>query len=316
LCCELLGDKASGVSRKGVGVTAELEAVADGAGPPPPLEASEHAENVTAFVLGGGGNLGAVQVGMLYALVEEGIRPDFVVGTSIGALNGAYLAGHCDLDGIDRLGKLWSEVRRPDVFPVSVRGLVRGVLGRRDHFFDELRLRALMTRAEIGFARLEEAPIPIHVVATDLLSGDPVVLSTGDTLDALLASSAIPGVFSPVNIGSHTLVDGGLVANLPVTQAVQLGATRLFVLPTVPDTIPTTPRSAVEMLQRSMTIATAEPIRRALVEAAQVADLHMLPVPALGAPSMFNFRETSAMIENAYVGAAAWLHADLTEQVS
>ena len=82
----------------------------------------------TAFVLGGGGSLGAVQVGMLFALIEAGIRPDLVVGTSIGALNGAYLAGHSDLVGMQRLGTLWSSVRRPDVFPINVGGLLRGVV--------------------------------------------------------------------------------------------------------------------------------------------------------------------------------------------
>jgi NTE family protein len=273
-------------------------------------------EGTTAFVLGGGGNLGAVQVGMLYALVEAGIRPDIVVGTSIGALNGAYLAGHFDVEGIKRLGKIWSAVRRPDVFPVNVGGLVRGLVGRRDHLFEELHLSALIKRAEIGFVRLEDAPIPVHVVATDLLNGDPVVLSSGDTVEALLASAAIPGVFTPVTVGGRVLVDGGLVANLPVTQAVDLGATRLFVLPTMSDTITSVPRTAVEMMQRSMTIATSAPIRRALAHAAENAEIHLAPVPTIGMPSMFDFGETSALIESAYLGAASWLHAEHAELVS
>jgi NTE family protein len=261
----------------------------------------------TAFVLGGGGNLGAVQVGMLFALIEAGIRPDLIVGTSIGALNGAYLAGHSDLVGMQRLGTLWSGVRRPDVFSLTVSGLLRGVVGRRDHLFEDVRLRELIMRTDLGFARLEEAPIPVHVVATDLLSGDPVVLSSGDTIQALLASAAIPGVFSPVTVAGRVLVDGGLVANLPVIQAVELGATRLFVLPTMSDAITTAPRGAVEMLQRSMTIATLAPVRRALAHAAQSAEVHLLPVPAIAFPSMFDFGETQAMIESAYLSAAAWV---------
>jgi len=270
----------------------------------------------TAFVLGGGGNLGAVQVGMLFALIEAGIRPDLIVGTSIGALNGAYLASHCDLEGVDRLGRLWSGVRRSDVFSLSVRGLLQGVVGRRDHLFEDVHLRDLIMRADLGFARLEEARIPVHVMATDLLSGDPVVLSSGDTIEALMASAAIPGVFAPVTVGGRVLVDGGLVANLPVLQAVELGATRLFVLPTMPDTMATAPRGAVEMMQRSMTIATLAPIRSAVARAAQIADLHLVPVPPIELPSMFDFGETQGMIESAYLSAAAWVRAHALELAS
>jgi NTE family protein len=270
----------------------------------------------TAFVLGGGGNRGAVQVGMLFALIEAGIRPDLIVGTSIGALNGAHLAGHNDLVGMQRLSALWSGVRRPDVFSVNVGGLLRGVVGRRDHLFEDAQLRDLIIRADLGFTRLEEAPIPVHVVATDLLSGDPVVLSSGNTIEALLASAAIPGVFSPVTVGDRVLVDGGLVANLPVLQAVERGATRLFVLPTTSDAITAAPRGPVEMLQRSMTIATLAPIRSALARAAQSAELHLVPVPAIEFPSMFAFGETPAMIESAYLTAAAWVRAHELELVS
>ena len=101
----------------------------------------------TAFVLGGGGSLGAAQVGMLRALLEVGVRPDFVVGTSIGSLNAAYLAGHLDPDGIESMAELWSTVRRADVFPLSVRSLVRGVMGHRNHLVDALGLRTLIRRA-------------------------------------------------------------------------------------------------------------------------------------------------------------------------
>jgi NTE family protein len=274
------------------------------------------AEVRTAFVLSGGGNLGAVQVGMLFALVEAGIRPDLVVGTSIGALNGAYLAGHNDLLGMQRLCAVWSGVRRPDVFSLNLGGLLRGVVGRRDHLFEDVHLRDLIIRADLGFTRLEEAPIPVYVVATDLLSGEPVVLSSGNTIEALLASAAIPGVFSPVTVGDRVLVDGGLVANLPVLQAVELGATRLFVLPTMSDKSASAPRGAVEMLQRSMAIATLASIRSALARAAESAELHLLPVPAMEVPSMFDFGGTPAMIESAYLTAAAWVRAHELELAS
>src|SRR5207302_7806423 len=117
----------------------------------------------TAFVLTGGGSLGAVQVGMLYALLEAGVRPDLVVGSSVGALNGAYLAGHLSLDGVEDLAGLWESLKRTEIFPISPRRMVAGALRRRNHLFDPLGLRTLILRADLGFAHLEDAPIPLHV---------------------------------------------------------------------------------------------------------------------------------------------------------
>jgi NTE family protein len=270
----------------------------------------------TAFVLGGGGSLGAAQVGMLRALLEVGVRPDFVVGTSIGSLNAAYLAGHLDLDGIESMAELWSTVRRADVFPLSVRSLVRGVMGHRNHLVDALGLRTLIGRAEFGFGNLEDAPIPVHTVATDLLAARPVVLSSGDTTQALLASAAIPGVFPPVNIGGRLLVDGGVLANLPVFQAVGLGATRLFVLPAMAEEVGTVSGGAIDVLQRSIMVATAALTRADLVTAAASVKVHVLPVPTTTQLSIFDFGETPALIEDAYLSSSAWLAASEYELAS
>ncbi|HUA95746.1 MAG TPA: patatin-like phospholipase family protein [Acidimicrobiales bacterium] len=262
---------------------------------------------VTAFVLGGGGSLGAVQVGMLQGLLEAGVRPDMIVGTSIGALNGAFLASRPDLEGVSAMGDLWMSVRRPRVFRVSVRSFLCGVLGYRDHLFDALGLRGVIGEAELGFSRLEDAPLPVHVVATDVLNGTPVVLSSGETTEALLASSAIPGVFPPVTVEDRILVDGGVVANLPVTQAIELGATRLFVLPAVAVEIGAAPGGAIDMMQRSMMMTTAALAKADLDRAAAKADVHVLPVPAPSQLSMFNFDETSELMEAAHLGTSAWV---------
>ncbi len=188
----------------------------------------------TVFVLAGGGNLGAVQVGQLYALLESGIKPDAVVGTSIGALNGAFVVNHADLSGMEELAELWASVRRRDVFPVSVRALARGVFGHQQFLFESLGLRSVLLRAQFGFTHLEDAPIPVHVVATDLNTGNPVVLDHGETIRCLLASSAVPGLYAPVEIEGRTLVDGGVVANVPIAAAEALNPSRVYVLPTVP----------------------------------------------------------------------------------
>jgi len=262
---------------------------------------------LTAFVLSGGGSLGALQVGMLHALLEAGIRPDLVVGTSIGALNAAFLAGHLDLEGIEAMTEFWYSVQRRDVFRINPRNLVRGTLGNQNYLFSQLGLRSLITRAEFGFSRLEDAPLPVHVVATDLFSGNPVVLSRGDTVEALLASSAIPGVFTPVCVEGQMLIDGGVVANLPVRQALELGASRLFVLPAMFGAAVAAPTSALDMMQHSTTIATAALARRELQEASETAEVYVLPFPACGSVSMFDFSETSTLIEKAYLSSSSWV---------
>jgi NTE family protein len=274
---------------------------------PVPRSVTRLGRQSTAFVLSGGGSLGAVQVGMLRALLENDIRPDFVVGTSIGALNGAFLVGQLDLDRIAEMEKLWCTIHRRDVFRISPRHLVRGTLGSQNHLFRQRGLRSLIVRADLGFSRLEDAPLPIHVVATDLLSGDAVVLSEGDTIEALVASAAIPGVFSPVEVGGRTLIDGGVVANLPVRQALELGATKVFVLPAIFGGPGSIPSSALDMMQRSTMIATATLARRELEWATQSGEVHVLPLPSYEASSMFDFEQTSALIGSAYASSTAWL---------
>lgn len=146
-----------------------------------------HPTSKTAFVLAGGGSLGAVQVGMLKALSRQGIVPDFVVGASVGAINAAYYAAAPDEEGIARLESTWLGLRSADVFPFSVLGTALCLLGRRDYLARPLHLRALI-ESELSHRRLEDARLPCHVVATDVLDGTEVLLSTGEITPALLAS--------------------------------------------------------------------------------------------------------------------------------
>lgn len=262
----------------------------------------------TAFVLSGGGNLGAVQVGMLLALLEAGIVPDLVVGTSIGALNGAFLAGHADVAGMARLADLWESVHRQDVFPMHAASLTRGLLGHQPYLFDSFGLRGLLARAELGFSRLEEAPISLAVVATDLHTGDAVVLKEGDAIHALLASSAIPGVFPPMQLDGRTLVDGGVAANTPIAEAEEWEPTRVYVLPTTPEEANQPPANAIVMMQRAMALATEPRTRRALAEASARRAVHVLPVPRAAAHlSIFDFKVTRRLVDESHALAASWL---------
>ena len=186
----------------------------------------------TAFVLSGGVALGALQVGMLRALYERGIAPDLLVGTSAGALNAAFVASRPQTPATaNELARLWRGLHREDIFPVSMRALVGGLRGLRDHLVPDRELRRLVRRY-VAFEDLAEADVPLHVVAFDVIEGCEVRLSAGPALDALAAAAALPGVFPPVPIGARRLIDGGVINNTPISHAIELGAERIYVLPT------------------------------------------------------------------------------------
>src|SRR5882757_687617 len=185
----------------------------------------------TAFVLSGGASLGAVQVGMLLALAKEDVRPDLIVGTSVGAVNGAWIAANSGRDGIASLAELWRSLTRADVFPTRLLTGLLGFLGRQSNLVSDSALRHLLEE-HLRFRRLEDAPIPFHVVATDVLSGEDIRLSRGEAVVAILASAAIPAVFPPVHIDGRDLIDGGVVNNTPISHAVALGTDVVWVLST------------------------------------------------------------------------------------
>lgn len=184
----------------------------------------------TAFVLAGGGSLGAVVVGMLREIVAAGERPDLVVGASAGAINGAYYAANPTPDGVAALEDLWRSLTGTRVFGPRWMSLM-ALLRRRDHLFGTARLRQLLEK-HLSFGDLRATRVQLHVVASDQRTGEEVILSEGNVVDAVLASSAIPGVFPAVRIGTRELVDGGVASNTPIGAAIRLGATRLVVLPT------------------------------------------------------------------------------------
>ena len=187
-----------------------------------------HAAQTTAFVFAGGGSLGAVQVGMLRELMHAGVSADLVLGSSVGAMNAAYFAGAPHAAGVNKLEEVWRGLRRHDVFPVTFRSVL-GFMGGADNLIDPSNLRKLIER-NIPFANLEDAPIPVHVVATNL-GGAAICLSSGPAVEALLASAAIPAAFPSVRIGEHYLIDGAVGCNTPILNAADLGATRIIVLP-------------------------------------------------------------------------------------
>ena len=185
-----------------------------------------------AFVFQGGAGLSAVQVGMLRALAAAGIRPDLVVGTSAGAINAVAYAQEPTGEGLERLQRLWSGVRRRDVFPLRLRSLAAGLTGRKGGLVASDGLRGLIEHG-LRVGDLRETAVPAHVVAADAATGEPVVLSDGPAVQAVLASAAIPGILPAVRWRGRLLVDGCVSADIPILQAEELGATESYVLPCV-----------------------------------------------------------------------------------
>jgi NTE family protein len=193
---------------------------------------ADQTRDPVAFVLSGGAAHGAIEVGMLAALYDRGVVPDMITAASAGALNAAFIASRpATAATVRELALLWSGLRRGDVFPTNPITGALGFFGRLEHFVSPHRLRALITKA-LQFDRLEDAAIPLSVVATDLLSGAERRLSTGPAVDALLASAAIPGLFPPVRVQDRLLVDGGIAANTPIANAIAMGARTVYVLAT------------------------------------------------------------------------------------
>jgi len=173
----------------------------------------------TAFVFSGGGSLGAIQVGMLRVLLSYGLKPDFVVGASVGAINASYFASAPDAECVARLEQIWSGLRRADIFPFTLTSAF-GLIRHRGHIVDPSKLRRVI-ESNLPCSRIEDAKIPLHIMATTQ-QGIGIRLSSGPAVDAILASTAIPGVFPAVDINGEALMDGAVAANTPVRLAADL----------------------------------------------------------------------------------------------
>lgn len=260
-----------------------------------------------AFVLAGGGSLGAVEVGMMRALLAAGVEPDLVVGSSVGAVNGTHLAGAPDRAGVERLAEVWCAIRRENIFPTAPgRGLL-ALVGRRPSLVSPDPFRRLLA-FHLPIARLEKAAVPCHVVATDLLSGMEVDLGRGDAVEAVLASAAIPGVFPPVAIEGRTLVDGGVASNTPIATAVALGARQILVLPAgFSCHLARPPSSAVGVVVQAMNLLIARQLAVDIERFRDRVELRVVPPLCPMTRSAYDFSGTRELIAAATTSTAQWL---------
>lgn len=269
------------------------------------------------FVLSGGASLGAIEAGMLQAVYEHGIAPDVIVGTSAGAVNGAYIASRpATPDTASSLQVLWRKMSTFQVFPPNPVTAVLGLVGEHDYLISNLGVRRQL-EAHAGFTRMEDATISFHVIATDVLSGEKVRISQGDAESAVLASAAIPGVFPSIAFGGRRLVDGGVAENTPIADAVALGADTIYVLPTgAPCRLPSPPRGAIPMLVHALTLLINQRLADDIERYAQSARLVVFPPPCPQTVQAWDFSQAATLIEQGYASASRVLSGEESEDAA
>lgn len=259
----------------------------------------------TAFVLAGGGSLGCIHVGMLRALLASGVSPDFVVGSSVGALNACYFAAYPTTEGVEALATIWLRLRRRDIFPFTL-ATALAMLRRRDYFIDPAPLRRLIEKS-LPFQRLEEARLPVHLVATDM-QGIAIPMSRGLAVEAIMASAAVPGVFPTVEIDGAPLMDGAVAANTPLGLAAALGATRVFILPTgYACDLPGPPSGAVARALHAVTLMIAWQLMRDIERLPNDIALHMAPALCPLDVSPYDFSQSDMLIARATHSTQKWI---------
>jgi NTE family protein len=245
---------------------------------------------------------------MLQGLTENGILPDILIGTSVGAVNAAWIAGNPDHGGSQQLAEIWFGLRRQDVFPFSPWNGARGLIGRSNHMISNGNLRTLLEK-HLPYQRLEEAAVPLHIVTTDLKTGRPHSICSGPAVPALLASTAIPGVFPPVTIGRQTLVDGGIANHTPVATAIELGASRIYVLPVGYPWLNQEPTNALGMALHALARFVEQRLDAEVEANRQLAEIHVLPAVDMPAVSPADFSKTKELIKRGHTSALRYLDA-------
>jgi NTE family protein len=188
-----------------------------------------HRRYELAFVLGGGGLLGAHEVGMLQALAESSLRPDVILGTSVGAINGAFFAADPTPGGVERLIERWRQTNQAEMSSAAMLRRVSTLARTRTHLqsFEEVRRRLIDV---LPAERVEDLVVPFQCVAASIERAAEHWFDRGSLAEVLLASCAVPGLLPPIRIGDEHFIDGGIVNSIPVSRAVALGARRIYVL--------------------------------------------------------------------------------------
>lgn len=268
----------------------------------------------TAIVLGGGGVRGAVEIGMVRALFEAGIRPDLVVGTSIGAINGALIAKDPTLGCIEPLLDAWMSPEANAVYGSSLFMQMSRLVKTKTHLNSHAPLRRLLEASLGAASRFEDLEVPLQVVAASIERAAEHVFDSGPLIPAILASASVPGLFPPTLIDGEHFIDGGIVNSIPIEQAVASGATRIFVLQVGRVETPlVAPSTAVETARVAFEIARRHRFARDLATLPEGVDLYVLPTggPLHGDDSIRAYRKLDTVklrIEQAHEASRDFLY--------
>jgi len=263
---------------------------------------------MTALVLCGGGSRGAVEVGLYRALTELRVPIDLVVGTSVGAINGAAVAA-----GIppDTLAGLWRGLTRRELFRLN-RDLFWKLLWA-DSLYDARPLRRFLER-NLPVRRFEQLALPLIITGTDFETGEPVYWRAGNLIDAIMASVAMPGLFPPQRIGGAQVVDGGITDNVPIDVAAEAGAdTAIFMLCACCDRTTAPVRGLLPILRRALSIAIDRKYHADVRHHTGRCRLVAIEPPGHLGIDLLDFSHTAELIEQGYAAAMValeqWLRA-------
>jgi NTE family protein len=259
-----------------------------------------------AVVLSGGGNRGATQVGMLRALLESGVRPGIIVGTSVGSLNGAGLASDPTMAGVDMLEEVWLGISRERLFADGRLTRAWRLASRASHLWANEGLSELIDA--FGVTDFADLAVPLRVIAADLVSGEEAVFAGGPLKPALLASCALPGLYPPVQHDGRLLIDGGVLNNVPVAHALAGPVSHVYVCDTSADFDTGMPRSALEVMLRAFAIARQSRARRDHERYGSDPRVTFLPRVPDGRRS-FDFSAAHEHMEQGYIAARDFLAA-------
>jgi NTE family protein len=267
----------------------------------------ETGKNKVAFVLSGGGSLGSVQVGMIKALFEHGIVPDFFVGSSVGAINAAFICGNPTMEGVLILERIWLSVKGKDIFPTGLVSSVIRILRNKSYLISNHGLRRLLEN-HLPYASLGETKITCLLIATDILTGEQVVLTSGNIVDAVLASSALPGIFPTMELAGRFLFDGSISSNTPLSVAAEYGAKEVFILPAgYVATLQKKPSGVVNIFLHSLNILMGQQFFRDIEFFRNNINIHILP-PIKQQSTFFNdLSKTEEYLSVSYRSTKQWL---------
>lgn len=245
---------------------------------------------------------------MTRALFEAGIKPDLLIGTSAGAINASFLATHPGADAVDELADVWRSLKRSTVFPARASGFL-GLLGKRNYLCKPDPLRSLLAR-HLGMQTFADTKVKLRVVATDLTTGHEVVLRSGNIVKAVMASASLPGILPPVEIDGRQLIDGAVINNAPLSEAVRAGADDVYLLVCGHTCAPASPPSnAVATILQAVSVLIGRQLVMDVDRYEPQCNLHVVPQVCPQDVLPMDFSQAERLIQRGYEHAAHWLSA-------